>query len=58
MFTKNLLEILAASLLLLIILPFFSKVIYPVDFILFEKSGFKVAQNILFSVITFKSKFS
>ena len=48
MFTKNLLEILAASLLLLIILAFFSKVIYPVDFILFEKSGFKVAQNILF----------
>ena len=46
MFTKNLLKILAYSFSLLMILPFSSSVMYSVDFILLEKRGFAVAQNL------------
>ena len=56
--TKNLLKILANYLLLFIIFPFSSTVMYSVDFILLEKRGFTVAQNFLQSVMSFRSKFS
>ena len=58
MFIKNSLKILANSLLLLIIFPSSSSVIYSVDFILLGKRGFTVAENVLLSVMSFRFKFS
>ena len=58
MLTKNSLQILAYSLLLLITFQFSSRVMHSVGFFLLEKGGFTVAQNFLLSVMSFRSKFS